>query len=133
MVALLLLLALQDQYLLMQPIQASLESGDYAALQSICRERVAANLEEPLAMRGYYGRERFCRTLGSRLRPYRVRRVQWSAIQVGNERAVQSLELTLRHVTSGQSLTVKLIFFMSQVPSPGGREWRLDYLRGLRI
>jgi hypothetical protein len=131
--AVLLLLVLQQQYLLMQPIQESLQSGEYAPLQEICREYVAVNLEEPLAMRGYYNRHRFCSGLRSRLAPFQVVETQWSAIQVDDERAVQSLNLTLRHLISGQLLSVKLIFFMSQEDSKKGREWRLDYLRGLRM
>ena len=59
---LLLLLAVtqvNQNYLVMQPIQEAVQHGRFSALESICQQRITVNLEEPFSLGGFLTRGQF--------------------------------------------------------------------------
>ncbi|MDD8012695.1 MAG: hypothetical protein PHX05_04370 [Acidobacteriota bacterium] len=131
---LLLQIAPNYNYLVMQPLQEAIENGNFAALAPICRPSIVVSLEEPLALRGALGREQFIDEFSARFAGLETEKLEWSSIQVEENNAVQSLNLILRRRFSGARAYYKLILFMSSDTSPGKeKEWKLYYLRGLKI
>jgi hypothetical protein len=128
MTIVLLLLAIGQQFLLMQPIQDSIRSGDFRGIKPICQIRLSVNLEEPLAIKGYFYRDQLAEELDSGFSRVTADSIEWSSIQVEADIAVQSMNLVLKDRFSGRKFYYKLIFFMSKE-----KEWKLYYLRGLRI
>jgi len=124
----LLLLAISQNYLLMQPIQQSIKSQDFTNLEKVCQERVAANLEAPLALQGYFYRHQFIEEFARRHASLVAEKIEWSSIQVEDNLAVQSLNLVLLDRFSGKRSLYKLIFYMAKK-----EEWQIYYLRGLAI
>jgi hypothetical protein len=132
--ALLLLLQVTQHYLVMGPVQAAIQEGRFAELAPICRPSVVVSLEEPLAIRGALDRRQFIDEFSSRFAGLEVEKLEWSSIQVEEENAVQSLNLILRRRISGARVFYKLILFMNSEAAPAaGKEWKLYYLRGLRM
>lgn len=131
---LLLLLQVTQHYLVMQPMQEAIVNGRFEALNPICRLRVVLNLEEPIALSGAMSREQFIGDLAARFEDLQAETIEWSSLQVEGNIAVQSLNLILRRHFSGSRVPYKLILFMSSDTSPGEeKEWKLYYLRGLKI
>jgi hypothetical protein len=133
--ALLLLLQITQNYLVMQPLQEAIQNGRFDALAPICRQRVVLNLEEPLALQGTMSKEQFIEEFSSRFASLEPEKIEWSSIQAEENIAVQSLNLILRKRFSGARVYYKLILFMSADPfrEPKEKEWKLYYLRGLKI
>jgi hypothetical protein len=123
-----LLLVFGQQFLQMQPIQDSIRSGDFRGIEPICQGRLSVNLEEPLAIKGYFYRDQFSEEMDSGFSRVTAENIEWSSIQVEENIAVQSMNLVLKDRFSGRKFYYKLIFFMSKE-----KEWKLYYLRGLRI
>jgi hypothetical protein len=132
---LLLLLQVTQNYLVMQPLQDAIQHGHFAALAPICRQRVVINLEEPLALQGTFSKEQFIGEFSSRFATLEAEKIEWSSLQVEDNIAVQSLNLILKKRFSGSRVAYKLILFMSADPVYGAKEkeWKLHYLRGLKI
>ena len=134
--ALLLLLQVTQNYLVMQPLQEAIQHGRFEALSPICQQRLVLNLEDPLELRGTMSREQFVREFASRFAELQTEKVEWSSIQVEENIAVQSLNLILKRRFSGARVFYKLILFMNAKPALGTsqeKEWKLYYLRGLKI
>ncbi len=131
---LLFLLQVTQHYLVMQPVQEAIQNGRFAALAPICRPSVVVSLEEPLAIRGALGREQFIDEFSDRFVALKAIELEWSSLQVEGNNAVQSLNLILSRRFSGARIYYKLILFMSSDTIPGKeKEWKLYYLRGLKI
>ncbi len=96
--ALLLLLQIAQNYnyLVMQPLQEAIQNGRFEALAPICRPSIVVNLEEPLAIRGALGREQFIDEFSARFAGLEAEKLEWSSIQVEENNAVQSLNLILK-------------------------------------
>jgi hypothetical protein len=131
---LLLLLQVTQHYLVMQPLQDAIQNGRFEALAPICRQRIVLNLEEPLALRGAMSREQFIGEFSTRFAALQAEKIEWSSLQVEENIAVQSLNLILKRRFSGSRVFYKLILFMNSDKSPDReKEWKLYYLRGLKI
>ncbi len=132
---LLLLLQITQHYLVMQPLQEAIQHGRFSALMPICRQRVVLNLEEPLALQGTMSKEQFIEEFSSRFSSLEADKIEWSSIQAEENIAVQSLNLILKKRFSGARVFYKLILFMSAdaFHEPKEKEWKLYYLRGLKI
>jgi hypothetical protein len=133
---LLLLLQITQHYLLMQPLQEAIQQGRFAALAPICQQRVVLNLEEPLTLAGVVSKEEFIGEFAERLSVLEVEKVEWASLQAEEDIAVQSLNLILKKRFAGTRVFYKLILFMKSDPlvrSSQGKEWKLFYLRGLKI
>ena len=133
--ALLLLLQITQHYLVMQPLQEAIQNGRFDALAPICRQRVVLNMEEPLALQGTMSKEQFIEDFSSRFASLEPEKIEWSSIQAEENIAVQSLNLILKKRFSGARVYYKLILFMRADPfhEPKEKEWKLYYLRGLKI
>lgn len=131
---LLLLLQVTQHYLVMQPLQEAIQDGRFSAMAPICRPRIVVNLEEPLAVQGAMGREQFIGEFAGRFAALQAEKIEWSSLQAEENIAVQSLNLILRQRFSGARVFYKLILFMNNdIASDGKKEWKLYYLRGLKI
>jgi hypothetical protein len=134
--ALLLLLQVTQQYLLIQPLQEAIQQGRFAALVPICQQRIVLNLEEPIELRGVMSKEQFAGEFAERFSALEAEKIEWTSLQAEEDIAVQSLNLILKKRFSGARVFYKLILFMKAGPAPGTskeKEWKLYYLRGLRI
>ena len=134
--ALLLLLQVTQHYLVMQPLQEAIQHGHFASLEPICQQRLVLNLEEPLALAGVMSKEQFIEEFARRFSKLEAEKIEWSSLQAEEDIAVQSLNLILKKRFSGARVFYKLILFMNAKPAPGAsqeKEWKLYYLRGLKI
>jgi hypothetical protein len=132
--ALLLLLQVSQHYLVMQPLQEAIQDGRFAAMTPICRQRIVVNLEEPFAIWGAMSREQFIGEFSDRFAALQAEKIEWSSLQAEENIAVQSLNLILKKRFSGARVFYKLILFMNNDIAPDGKkEWKLYYLRGLKI
>ena len=123
-----------QSYLVMQPIQDAVQHGRFAALEPICRPRLALDLEAPFALSGFLTRSRFIERFSSRLAKLQTEKLEWSSLQVDENIAVQSLNLIMVDRISGLKVFYKLILFMNADYDPGEEvKWKLYYLRGLRM
>ncbi len=117
-----------QHFLLMQPIQNAVKNGDFSGFKTICKEKISINLEKPFFMNGYFYSEKFIDDFCIKFSEYKTQRIEWSSKQIEVDFAIQSLNLALKNKKSGRIVLYKLIFFMTR-----DKEWKLYYLRGLRI
>jgi hypothetical protein len=123
-----------QSYLVMQPIQEAVQYGRFAALEPICQPRITVNLEEPFALGGFLTKGQFVDEFSARLANLETEKLEWSSLQVEENLAVQSLNVILVNRFSGFKIFYKLILFMSADDGQDQeKEWKLYYLRGLRI
>lgn len=132
---LLLLLQVTQSYLIMQPLQEAIQNGRFDDWSPICRPRVVVSLEEPLALQGTLSKEQFIAEFAARFASLEAEKIEWSSIQVEENIAVQSLNLILKKRFSGARIYYKLIFFMNtdSFHEAKEKEWKLHYLRGIKI
>ncbi len=88
-----------------------------------------------LPCRAPSSKEQFIEEFSARFAALEAEKIEWSSIQVEDNIAVQSLNLILKKRFSGVRIAYKLILFMSADPAHEAKEkeWKLHYLRGLRI
>ena len=123
-----------QNYLVMQPIQAAVQYGSFSALEPICQQRITLNLEEPFSLGGFLTRGQFVEEFSARFMNLETEKLEWSSLQVEENIAVQSLNLIMVNRFSGRKIYYKLILFMSAgYNKEQEKEWKLYYLRGLRI
>jgi hypothetical protein len=123
-----------QHYLVMQPIQEAVQYGRFAALEPICRQRITVNLEAPIALGGFLTKGQFIEEFSASLANLETEKLEWSSLQVEENIAVQSLNLIMSNRFSGLKIFYKLILFMSaDYSQEQKKEWKLFYLRGLRI
>ncbi len=113
----------------MGPIQQSIESGDYSRFEKVCSDSVSVNMENPLNLRGNYGRERFVKIISEKMNEFKVTSLEWISKHIWENYAVQSLNLELKNIRSGKNEFYKLIFFMKR----NRKKWTLYYLRGIKL
>ncbi len=117
-----------QHFLLMQPIRNAVKNGDFSGFKTICKEKISINLEKPFLMNGYFYSEKFIDDFSIKFSEYKTQRIEWSSKQIEVDFAIQSLNIALKNKKSGRIVLYKLIFFMTR-----DKEWKLYYLRGLRI
>jgi hypothetical protein len=123
-----------QNYLVMQPIQEAVQNGQFSALGPICRQRISLNLEEPFSLSGFLTSGQFIEEFSARLANLETEKLEWSSLQVEENIAVQSLNLILINRFSGLRIFYKLILFMNaDYSNEQEKEWKLYYLRGLKI
>ena len=125
---LLVLLLFSQQFLLRQPIQVAIESGDFSQLEVICQKKVSVNCEAPFELNGFYSRQKFIAGFSEQFSKYELKEFEWLTRQIEENFAIQSLNLILKNKRSEKLIYYKFIFFMTQ-----DKTWKLYYLRGLRI
>lgn len=119
----------QDQYLLMQPIDDAVTTGQIKQFQKICLEKIAVDFEPPFNLTGYVYTAKFVEDFAAIYSQYDVLKKEWATKQIENEFAVQSLNLILKNKRSDKTVLYKFIFFMNKK----GDDWKIYYFRGLRI
>jgi len=123
-----------QSYLVMQPIQEAVQQGHFSALEPICQERLSLDLESPLALSGFLSKGQFIKAFSDRLAGVTVEKLEWSSLQVEENIAVQSLNLLMVQRISGLRIFYKLILFMrADADEKKEKEWKLYYLRGLKM
>jgi hypothetical protein len=119
----------QEQYLLMKPIGGAVETGNFENFKEICMEKISTKFEPPFEINGYMYKEKFIEDLNIKFSKFDTIRVEWASNQMGNNFAVQSLNLMLKNKRTEKNVFYKLIFFMVKKD----KAWKIYYLRGLRI
>ena len=117
------------QYLLMEPIGSSVISGDFEPFLDICQDMLAVNIEPPFSFSGYMNKDKFIEQFSRKFADFQFLKMEWTSAQVGIDFAVQSLTLMLKNKRTERVVYYKLIFFMTKIE----KEWKIYYLRGLRI
>ncbi len=124
-----LVFAVTQPYLLMQPIEESIWSGDFKVFNEICTEKVSVNLEQPFRLTGYFYRGKFIEKFTEEFSRFRVEKIEWISKQIEDEFAIQSLNLILENTRSGRRIYYKFIFFMTRK----NKQWKFYYLRGISL
>lgn len=120
---------LSQPYLLMQPIQESIQKGDFQVFNEICTEKVSVNLERPFRLTGYFFREKLVEKFTEEFSRFKVEKIEWISKQIEDDFAIQSLNLILENTRSGSMVYYKFIFFMTKK----NKQWKFYYLRGIRL
>jgi hypothetical protein len=122
-----------DQYLLMKPIEKAIISGDFSGFKAISKEKISVNLEAPFDLNGYLYMDKFIEDFNRKFSHFETKRNEWSSIQLEEEYAVQSLNLILMDKRSEKNVYYKFIFFLTKEIKKTKQEWKIYYLRGLKI
>jgi hypothetical protein len=137
MKVIILFLAITQNFLLMQPIQKAVETGNFTKLSDVCTRMISINFEKPFLKSGYIKRKSLTKYFNKKFVNYKVQKTEWSSLKnlVGLRKdddtyAVQSLNLYLLSTESGEKIVYKFIFFMVREK---GLKWKIYYLRGIRI
>ena len=120
--------AVTGHYLLMQPIENSIRTGDFTRFKEISKEKISVNFGPPFDLQGFVFIDKFIEDFSSKYAQYKVERIEWSSKHIEENFAVQSLNVILKERRSKQNLYYKFIFFMKK-----NIKWKIYYLRGLRI
>jgi hypothetical protein len=115
-------------YLLMQPIEDAVRSGDFSYFKGISQGKISVNFEAPFGLTGYIFIDKFVEDFTGAYALYKAERLEWSSKQIDGNFAVQSLNVILKHTRSEKELYYKFIFFMKKKA-----KWKIYYLRGLKI
>ena len=115
-------------YLLAQPIEDSIQQGDFKVFVDICTEKVSVNLEPPFLLKGYFFKEKFIEKFTKEFSQFKVEKIEWISLQVEEKFAIQSLNVILKNFRSGKITYYKFIFFLTKK-----EQWKLYNLRGLKI
>lgn len=118
----------RGHYLLMQPIEDAVRSGNFSSFKGITQGRISVNFEAPFVLTGYIYIDKFVEDFSAAYASYKAERLEWSSKQIDGNFAVQSLNVILKHSRSEKELYYKFIFFMKKKA-----KWKIYYLRGLKI
>jgi hypothetical protein len=123
-----------QNYLVMQPIQEAVQYGRVWAVVPVFHPRINVDREEPFSLGGFLTKGQFVEEFSARWANLETEKLEWSSLQVEENIAVQSLNLILVNRFSGRKVFYKLILFMSaDYNKEQEKEWKLYYLRGLKI
>jgi|GEM_PF-1840938 len=114
-------------YLLMQEIQEAFNNA--MRFKSISEARVSVNLDSPFNLHGYFLIDKFIDDFARKFSGFETLDMEWVSIQLEEQFAVQSLALILKNKRSEKTVYYKLIFFLAKKD----KEWKIYYLRGLKI
>jgi hypothetical protein len=119
----------QEQYLLMKPIGSAVKTGNFEYFKDICLEKISTKFEPPFEINGYVYKEKFIEDISEKFSRFETIRVEWASNQMGNNFAVQSLNLMLKDRRTEKNVYYKFIFFVTKKD----KAWKIYYLRGLNI
>lgn len=125
------------EYLLKKSIQDSLNTGDFNHLKNHSENKVSINCEPPFKLNGYIYIEKFIDDFNRKFAQYETNKIQWVSRHWEEKFAVQSLNLILKNKRSEKTVYYKIIFFLKKVKivikTEVIKEWKIYYIRGLRI
>ncbi len=126
-----------EEYLLMKPIQDSLNTGDFNHLKNHSENKVSINFDPPFELNGYLYIDKIIEEFNRKFEQYKTNKIQWISAHLEEKFAVQSLNLILKNKRSERTANYKFIFFLRKVITIVNtkeiKEWKIYYLRGLRI
>jgi hypothetical protein len=126
-----------EEYLLMKPIQDSLNTGDFNHLKNHSENKVSINFDPPFELKGYLYIDKIIEECNRKFEQYKTNKIQWISAYLEEKFAVQSLNLILKNKRSEKTVYYKIIFFLKKVKITARteeiKEWKIYYLRGLRI
>ncbi len=114
-------------YLLMEEIKDAIKN--VKLFKSISTAKISVNLESPLILHGYLPIDKFIDDFALEFSRFETLDIEWVSIQLEEEFTVQSLALVLKDKQSEKTVYYKLIFFLVKKD----KEWKIYYLRGLKI
>ncbi len=118
----------QGHYLLMQPIESAIRSGDFSPFKDISTQRISVNIEAPFHLRGYVGIDKFVDVLSYRYSQFKTEKIEWASKHIEENYAVQSVNVILFNKRTDKEVYFKFIFFMHKQT-----QWQIYYLKGLKI
>ena len=116
-----------EHYLLMQEIPKALKN--VMQFKPISEAKISVNLDSPFKLHGYLPIDKFIDDFSSRFSEFEILGIEWVSRQLEEQFAVQSLALILKNKPSEKTVYYKLIFFLVKKD----KEWKIYYLRGLKI
>lgn len=117
-------------YILMEPIDKAVRTGDFDNFKQFCFERISVNLETPFDLNGYFNIDNFTRDFSHRFHQYRLETSEWTSKHLEGVYGVESLNVILKKRRSGEKIYYKFIFFMKKTSK---QKWEIYYLKGLKI
>jgi hypothetical protein len=114
-------------YLLMQEIPKALKS--VMLFKPISAAKISVNLDSPFKLHGYFPIDKFIDDFTLKFSEFEILDIEWVSRQLEEQFAVQSLALILKNQRSEKTVYYKLIFFLAKKD----KEWKIYYLRGLKI
>ncbi|MGD2086100.1 MAG: hypothetical protein PVH61_07955 [Candidatus Aminicenantes bacterium] len=116
-----------EHYLLMQEIPKAFKN--VMQFKSISEAKISVNLDSPFKLHGYFPIDKFVDDFTLRYSEFALLDIEWVSRQLEEQFAVQSLVLILKNERSEKTVYYKLIFFLAKKD----KEWKIFYLRGLKI
>jgi hypothetical protein len=116
-----------EHYLLMQEIQDALKN--VMGFKPISEAKISVNLDPPFNLHGYFPIDKFIEDFALKFSEFEILDIEWVSRQLEEQFAVQSLALIQKNKSSEKTIYYKLIFFLARKDE----EWKIYYLRGLRI
>lgn len=126
---LIIMMLFSQHYLLMDPIQKAMDEKDYEQFALISTPQLIVNMESPLFMTGDFKKEGFVKRIEKRMKYFSVHRSEWVSKHIWENYAVQSMNLIMKNLRSGDDEYYKLIFFLKRIKG----KWKLYYLRGIKL
>ena len=120
---LIILLLFSQHYLLMDPIQNAFEDNDFSVFNNISTKQLIVNLESPISIAGDFKRKRFIEKFGRIMKYFKVKKSEWVSKHIWEDYAVQSMNLILKNMRSGDNEYYKFIFFLKRIKG----DWKLYY------
>ena len=117
-----------QHYLLMLPIENAIKSNDFSRFHLICNNKLLVNIEKPFNFNGYVNSEKFISEFSLAFSRYEPGEIEWTSIVIERDFAIQSLNLVLKDRRTKKVFLYKFIFYTTKE-----KEWKLYFLRGLRI
>jgi len=117
-------------YLLMKPIENALKTGNFKILDEISEKRISVDLESPFELNGYLPTEKLIDSLAHIFSKFETKNIEWVSRQLEEKFSVQSLNLVLKNKQSEKYEYYKIILFLTKKEN---KEWKIYYLRGLKI
>jgi hypothetical protein len=116
-----------EHYLLMQEIPKAFKNA--MLFKPISEAKISVNLDSPFNLYGYFPIDKFVDDFTMKFSGFETLEIEWVSIQLEEQFAVQSLALILKNKRSEKNVYYKLIFFLIKKD----KEWKIYYLRGLKI
>jgi len=116
-----------EHYLLMQEIPKAFKN--VMLFKPISEAKISVNLDSPFKLHGYFPIDKFIDDFTLRFSEFELLDIEWVSRQLEEQFAVQSLALILKNKRSEKTVYYKLIFFLAKED----KEWKIYYLRGLKI
>jgi hypothetical protein len=118
-----------EHYLAMKQIQKAFDTGDFKGFKDISQYKISIDFEPPFELSGYLYVDKFIEDFTHAFAHFETRRIEWVSKHLEEKFAVQSLNLILKNKRSERTVFYKFIFFLTRT----GKEWKIYYLKGLKL